>query len=88
MLIVHASGVREVTERDLSILMGHELHAHAGGDRMIRAKSQAEGTRRACDCSAMSPSCPPPSDMAFALSHEPTRLFSRPAIHPAPEVSN
>jgi len=75
-----------VTERDLSISMGHELHAHAGGDRMIRAKSQAEVTRRACDCSALSPY--PPSDMASALSHKPTRLLSRPAIHPVPEVSN
>jgi len=51
--------VCEVTERDLSISMGHELHAHAGGDRMIRAKSQAEVTRRACDCSALSPYRPP-----------------------------
>ena len=87
MLIVHASEVREVTERDLSISMGHELHAHAGGDRMIRAKSQAEVTRRAYDCSALSPYCPP-SDMASALSHEPTRLFSKPATRPVPEVSN
>jgi len=34
------------------------------------------------------PIAPPPSDMASALSHEPTRLLSRPAIHPVPEVSN